>query len=583
MRATLRTLSGRLRGIVVLVLAGCLLFSAVAPAFAALGDDPEAVSSSNPWDPENKDTYWRHGWGNSLTPDITFTQVPFDTGWVTPGFIYRVDRLIDSSPTTGTGDPYTHLSMDPTGPSQSHTLDMRGVLASAPVGEWGYVWPAGQSVAVEGDWYFHVRFFNERRVQSGTTTYRLAIDVTSPAPVENFHSDIASTTITTTTRRVYTWIDKEYDALSGVGLYEVLVNGRHKGYVPSIPWNSIPVEFTVEDLLPGESLVEVRAIDRAGNFSAKVGEMARVDTDTPSVTVIAPEKDEQQIGGSYWFKAAVADAGGIDKVVFKVDGSTVHTFTAPPYELLYDTRLLPDGGHQVQVFAWDRSGQFGTQTRYFKVKNTLTAKVEAPSLGQVVHGTYTFRGSADPTPNITAMEYRIDDVWKRTVYAAPWTFPYDTKQLSNGEHTVTVTAHASDGQTAVSKSKFKVDNSVLTISNISDYPDPFYPRLKDGYKDGMTVTYKLSRPSPKVVLRIWSGTKLVREIVSVSRPTGYNKIYWDGKLADKSVRAGTYSYQIVAQDQYGSQVATSRTRYTTTIRFYEVVYVARNKYKIVQR
>lgn len=366
--------------VLALVLGVLFLVGPAAPAFGFLEDDPRASSSTNPWDPTVASTWWRYNWGNSLYPNISFGSVPEDPNPFpvsgqnltipTLGFMYRIDRLPRSVPSTAAGDPFEAISSQGGGPLLNNTFDLQGVLDHAPANQWGYVPVPGQSVPIEGRWYLHVRFFNYVRSQDGSPPadhYGVNIDVTPPQPVTNFTSGV--TTVTPSKRRTFTWDNKEYDRLSGTAFFRILVNGVEKTLVPYLPSILPTTAVTIEDLPEGRNYVEIQAMDRALNLSAPVGEYELVDSAGAKIDITAPQSDGDILQGPYTFSADATDVVGIKDLRFVIDGTNVGTVTAPPYDLPYDTNLLKDGSHQLQIFADDLVGRFAQKTRFFSVSN----------------------------------------------------------------------------------------------------------------------------------------------------------------------------------------------------------------------
>ncbi|WP_242393406.1 Ig-like domain-containing protein [Anaeromyxobacter oryzisoli] len=79
------------------------------------------------------------------------------------------------------------------------------------------------------------------------------------------------------------------------------------------------------------------------------------DTNPPSVSIVYPA-DGGVVSGDVEIRAAASDDVGIAQVQFIVDGVLLDRATVPPYATLWPAGLVADGTHQLQVRAYDTSG-----------------------------------------------------------------------------------------------------------------------------------------------------------------------------------------------------------------------------------
>ncbi len=452
-------------------------------AHAALEEIPDKLgrSATNPWDDEDALVWWRDGWGNSLYPEITITNTPQDTGLPTLGFMYVVDRTPDTTidPFDPLANPTANVTSKPDGSLIDHTFDLNSIFLRPPLGGWGYSSPA-QKLPIEGPWFVHMAFYNEARCSTVTISAFIGIDLTPPEPVEGLMartSPFETQTVTgwtDATRRFITWDRKAYDAMSGVGLYRVSVDGTETALVPAA--DHLPTQVTIENLPPGRSVVSVEAVDRATNRSKPVTFEALVDTDTPTVAVTRPASGAK-VGLGTVFAADAKDLAGIESVSFQIDGTTVAVDRTAPYQIKPDLSGHASGAHTLRVVAKDMYGRSVSASRSFVLDKT------APS-----------------------------------------------------------------------------------VTSVSDSPDPFYPKVRDGYRDYSLTRWRLSEPAT-VYLKIYKSNKrtLWRQIV-MKRNAGWNSVKWDGKGVGGEIEGGTYYYRFYARDAAGNTSATGWQ--STTIRTY---------------
>ena len=76
--------------------------------------------------------------------------------------------------------------------------------------------------------------------------------------------------------------------------------------------------------------------------------------------------------------ATAADAVGVDRVVFKVDGTTLNTERVAPYNCILDTTKVADGTHSLTATAFDAAGNSSDSTTSIKVANAVQPPVPAP-------------------------------------------------------------------------------------------------------------------------------------------------------------------------------------------------------------
>lgn len=347
-----------------------------ASAFAALGSSP-----TNPWDDADPSVFWRMGWGNALYPQFNLYTTPPSTG-----MLYRVDRNlltdIDESNPAAYDHSYWYPDATESGTWRTHTLDMRGILASNPGGLASL--DPGARLPIEGRWFYHWNFFDVSAISTQTVTAQFNVDVTPPRPVAKLtakpflgYAGPANVWLPDT-RAVISWEDKEYDDLAGTAAYEVWLNGSRlmdpaSEDRPRYVWHTdyTFTTITLEDLEPGKNKISVKAVDRATNTSTPQTVFFYSDPDTPTVSITAPSKAGSLIGARYTFKADAFDGAGLQWVKFFIDNSLAYTDTASPYAVQLDMRPFSNGTHTLKVVAKDMYGREVVDTRTFSLDRTV--------------------------------------------------------------------------------------------------------------------------------------------------------------------------------------------------------------------
>ncbi|HEX6666481.1 MAG TPA: Ig-like domain-containing protein [Solirubrobacterales bacterium] len=103
------------------------------------------------------------------------------------------------------------------------------------------------------------------------------------------------------------------------------------------------------------------------------------DTTAPSVSWQAPTAGatvKGNVDGSSCV-ANASDAGGVDHVVMKVDGSTLNTEASAPWNCHFDTTKVTNGSHTLSATAFDEAGNSRTASVTVNVSN-VTAPASTP-------------------------------------------------------------------------------------------------------------------------------------------------------------------------------------------------------------
>ncbi len=246
---------------------------------------------------------------------------------------------------------------------------------------------------------------------------------------------------------------------------------------------------------------------------------------------------------------------------------------------------LPSGRHNIQVRAVDRAGNAGPLSDPVQAvvdTDTPTIAITAPATnGQLLPASATLKADARDLGGVKRVTFYIDGVPVATDTVAPYqvTVPL-TAYAQMSTHTLTAEVEDMAGRTASATRTFVVDRIAPTISNLAGAPNPFYPRLRDGYKDNFIVTFNASENcTATVTIRNAKGA-VVRSL-SKRIAAGAGKIVWDGKWSDGQVYAGDYTWRLTLKDNAGN-TTTSSAR-SVKIRFYEVIRVNASTVRIVER
>ena len=118
------------------------------------------------------------------------------------------------------------------------------------------------------------------------------------------------------------------------------------------------------------SNARARCAIRLGRVASKP-DRARRDRTAPTVVWQAPGAGAE-VSGSLGGSSCQVDARddrGVDRVVFRVDGTTLNTENNSPYNCIFDTTTVADGPHTLTATAYDAAGNSRSASTAIVVKN----------------------------------------------------------------------------------------------------------------------------------------------------------------------------------------------------------------------
>jgi|GEM_PF-3294729 len=171
---------------------------------------------------------------------------------------------------------------------------------------------------------------------------------------------------------------------------------------------------------------------------------ATSDTTAPTVSITAPAAGAT-VSGTSNITASASDAGGIEKVEFKLGQTTLGSDTTSPYSYSWNTAATSNGSKTIHVVAEDEAGNRATSTRQVTVQNSGAA---APTASPAA-GTYSSAQSVTLTASgASAIRYTTTGTdptcTTGTVYSAAIAVP----------STLTIKAVACYGSTSSSVATF---------------------------------------------------------------------------------------------------------------------------------
>jgi|GEM_PF-1134805 len=479
-------------------------------------------SSTNPYAPGDANTGWREMWGSSLYPNFTISSPSFNATQQAEMF-YMVDRMPAGSINPANPASY-YRSVHPQGTEILNEIDQLGVLASNPSLDGLTLYPGRASESVEGIWFWHVLFQDAQGRNLGSYSTPYGIDRTPPSAVSGLGAYSSSTAQQPTTG----WFSQNRVVLKWSNVQQDKLSGTayYRVYLDG------------SCVIPGSS---------------------------------SPLDPASGAGGMPWYRTGRSQ-----------ESLTLESVGA--------------GKHTVQITAVDRAGNEGARGAGISV----FADFDAPGLAIVKPASSASRLSAasylsvqaSDTGGVASVNYAIDGVsvgtMKPTKYAT--TFNSNLRPewsgYANGLHRFTAKVTDMVGrQTSVSRD-FILDKKAPSVSIKSSGPSPFYPRIREGYKDNYSIKFSSSEEATASML-IYNTSGTLRRTISKRVAAGTSTLTWDGTLSSldfaKANLAKTYKYKVKIRlvDRAGN-TTTSSSR-SASIMFYEIVKTGPNSAKIVDR
>ncbi len=328
----------------------------------------------------------------------------------------------------------------------------------------------------------------------------------------------------------------------------------------------------------GAHQLKAKAYDACGNVAAtaQVPVTVVLDTGLPTVSITTPTAGAN-VRGTLTVAATAADANGVSKVEFRVDGSLVASDTTVPYSFAWNTSALSAGSHSLVARAYDTSNNVGNSAAVSVVVDNRAPNlnVEVPAASAAVSGSAVqVSGWATDATRIAALAFQLDGapLSLNAAYtyglsrsdvctAVPtgdancpnvgWRAFFDSTRLADGSHTLTTIATDGAGNTF----------SMQRVFSISNPPNP---------PTGLAATV-LSATSVRLNWTDASGNETQFEVQRRLFPSGAfvaiaataaNVVTY----TDNAAAAGTsYEYRVAAKNSVGSGLSNVVSVTTTQI------------------
>lgn len=170
---------------------------------------------------------------------------------------------------------------------------------------------------------------------------------------------------------------------------------------------------------------------------------AQVVNSPPSVSISNPE-DGASVRGEVNVTGDASDMDGeVEHVEVKIDdGRWREANGTSPWNTTWDTTLWESGNHTITARAWDGSDYSENETINVTVDRAPSVTIQNPGEDDEVEGVVDVRGTADdPENSLDQVRIHIDDgPWQNVTGTSQWSFSWNTTNVTDGNHSLTVQA-----------------------------------------------------------------------------------------------------------------------------------------------
>ena len=242
--------------------------------------------------------------------------------------------------------------------------------------------------------------------------------------------------------------------------------------------------FDATGLTDGTHTISVTATDSLGQTATATSEFTietPVIDNPPTVSIDAPTDGAVITESDVTISGVASDDVSLATVEVSLDGTVVASTGLETWS--FDATGLTDGTHTISVTATDSLGQTATATSEFTIEtpvidNPPTVSIDAPTDGAVItESDVTISGVASDDVSLATVEVSLDGTVVASTGLETWSF--DATGLTDGTHTISVTATDSLGQTATATSEFTIEEPTLTKKQINQMIKDLNQQKKD--------------------------------------------------------------------------------------------------------
>ena len=206
---------------------------------------------------------------------------------------------------------------------------------------------------------------------------------------------------------------------------------------------------------PGVYVVTLTVRDAGGNQGTDSMKVTVRDVTAPTASAGLDRTVDEDATVSLDGSGSTDNVGVANYTWTFTDGTSRTLYGSSP-SFVFQT----PGLYTITLTVRDAAGNSATDTMVVTVRDVTspTASIDSPASGATVSGSATITATAGDNVAIVRVELRVDSTLAATDTSAPYSFSLDTRNYSDGSHTIRITAYDEAGNSAFAE-------RTLTFSN----------------------------------------------------------------------------------------------------------------------
>ncbi len=348
-------------------------------------------------------------------------------------------------------------------------IDSGGWNTASGTTSWSYDWDT--TTVSNGQYTIHAKSYDGQNYSNETSITVTVDNLINNPPTVSISSPSEGATVSGTITISGTASDPdEGDSIERV---EVQIDGG--SWIATSGTTSWSYNWDTTTVSNGQHTISARSYD-GEDHSTIVSRSVTVDNpiappnNSPTVSISNPTTGTT-VSGTVTITGTASDPDGnetLTKVEVRIDSDSWKTVTGTTsWNYDWDATTVSNGEHTINAKSYDGKDYSEEASITVTVNNPIpnnppVVSISHPSNGSTVSGTVTISGNAsdsDGNETLVRMEIRIDSGnWKNATGTTSWSYDWNTKKTSNGNHTIEVRAW--DGINYSS-----IDSIVLNVQN----------------------------------------------------------------------------------------------------------------------
>jgi len=191
----------------------------------------------------------------------------------------------------------------------------------------------------------------------------------------------------------------------------------------------------------------------------KINAAAALESSTPVEDIISPSvsitnpTDSQDVSGTFTVNVDSSDNVAVSNVELYADNLFYDQKSSEPYDFLVDAATMSEGTLVLKAVSYDTSDNFASSQINVNVIPEIVneditppdVSIVSPSDGDIVNGRVSVLVSASDSSGVDFVRIFVDGNLKKTLSDTPYSYTWNTNQVSTGIHSITAQAYDTMG------------------------------------------------------------------------------------------------------------------------------------------